>query len=273
MALRIEHQIIDFGSARLANSNAQSAASRLQRLSSGVRADARPQDGGSQAVKVHHSGISEVQRNTQECAALLQTAVGALNDIQSVLQRMRDLAAQATNDALTASQRSRLHIQLAELTGKVDRVAQNTAHDGKKLLDGSLAAGAVLPSGARTSPPMKFAIAASTSRALGLTGEEGVLSLGSGANAQGALSAIRTAIESVSAQEAELTSVVNGLRFTAATLSVESENASAAASRITDLGMATEVANAARAQILSQSATAMLVHAQHASQGVGQLVR
>lgn len=229
----------------------------------------------AQSLRAHLNGLSEAQRSAQDGAALLQTAVGALDDVNAVLQRMRDLAAEASSAALTATERRHVHAELAQLTSLVDHVATRTTFNGQRLLDGSLANGATIPLGDDGARAVHYRIASVTATDLGLrqegTGKPAAPT--TSADAAQALASIQLAIQAVSAQQSELLATVNGLRFTVSNLSLASGDAGGHSNRITGLAMAAEAAKASQAQIVSQAATAMLAQAARASQRVLRIQR
>ena len=116
----------------------------MQRLSTGLRINSAADDAAglsiSQKMRAQIGGLDTAIRNTQDGVSLLQTAEGALSSTQSILQRMRELAVQAANDSLTSSDRAYIQQEIGELKDEINRIANTTQFNGKRLLDGSVGA-------------------------------------------------------------------------------------------------------------------------------------
>ena len=265
----------------------------LQRLSSGLRINSAADDAAGLAISTKMesqiNGLSQAQRNVQDGISLLQTAEGALSTSQSVLQRMRQLAVQAANDTLTASDRSNISLEINQLSSEVDRIANDTEFNDQKLLDGSLSAnGLTFQVGASAGQTVNITLAtATTSGLMHYSGPGGSLVNGvpvvqspisanlevdSAASASSTISQLDEMINAVSLQRANLGASINRLQDTTANLSLQEENTSAAHSRIMDVDMASEVLKLSKAQILRQSATAMLSQANQSNQAITSLL-
>lgn len=203
--------------------------------------------------------LKQAQRRVREVDALLQAAVGAVQDTRLALQRMRALALLAADVSLGDAARTGIQAQLGQLGREIDRAATRTASDDQKLLDGSCAIDLTFPIGAGASRAIAFLLPAMTPSALGLMDEGGtdVLSVGSRAEAQRAVSAIEAAIDVVSARQAELGAVSEHLDAILVNLHVGAENVAAIMSRITDPDVAAAVTNLLKEQILRQPETAL----------------
>ncbi len=116
----------------------------LERLSSGLRINRAADDAAglaiSEKMRGQIQGLNQAMRNAQDGISLIQTAEGALNETHSILQRMRELSVQAANDTLTASDRMEIQEEIDQLTAEIDRVANTTEFNTKKLLDGTTSA-------------------------------------------------------------------------------------------------------------------------------------
>lgn len=199
-----------------------------------------------------------VLRQVQEVAALLQTTLGALDDMQQVLQRMSDLAVLARDDIHSQANRADLQLQMNQLAREVDRIAASTAFNGSRPLTGAFAAGQTLHVGTLA---VSFAIPATTAEALKLTGGRGGgLSIGFKAQANRAISAIETAIHTVQTLQSELRAVLQRLHFLVAKLRVEADDTLALKRRIANFDMASAVTHVLRAQILRQPTAAVSAH-------------
>jgi flagellin len=124
------------------NANNAAAAKSLQKLSSGLRINSAADDAAglaiSEKMRGQISGLDQASRNAQDGISLIQTAEGALNETQSILQRMRELAVQASNDTNTDSDRTQMQKELDQLTAEVTRISADTQFNTKNLLDGSM---------------------------------------------------------------------------------------------------------------------------------------
>jgi len=271
MSLRINTNVAALNAHRQLSMNDDNLSKSLQRLSSGLRINGAADDAAglaiSQKMEAQTRGLNQAQRNAQDGVSVLQTAEGALSTTQSVLQRMRELAVQAANDTLTTSDRSNISTEMGQLSSELDRIATATDFNTKKLLDGTQATGGLtFQIGANAGQTINVTIATATSTALTLqTGNIDVSSTGS---ASTTITNIDSALTVISTQRAQLGSVMNRLQNTISNLGIQSENISAANSRVRDLDMAAEVVNMSKNQILTQSAQAMLSQANQSSQGV-----
>ena len=116
----------------------------LERLSSGLRINRAADDAAglaiSEKMRGQIRGLNQAMRNAQDAISLIQTAEGALNETHSILQRMRELSVQAASDTLTSSDRMEIQKEINQLTAEIDRIANTTEFNTKKLLDGTSSA-------------------------------------------------------------------------------------------------------------------------------------
>lgn len=140
----INHNIAALNTYRQLNNNNVQGNKALEKLSSGLRINRAGDDAAglaiSEKMRAQIRGLDQASRNAQDGISLLQTAEGALNETQSILQRMRELSVQASNDTATASDRAEMQKELDQLKNEVDRIAFTTEFNTKKLLNGSLSA-------------------------------------------------------------------------------------------------------------------------------------
>lgn len=253
------------------NTNTQKA---LQKLSSGYRINSAADDAAglaiSEKMKAQIAGLDQAQRNAQDGISLLQTAEGALNETTSILQRMRELAVQASNDTNTNTDKANIQKEIDQLKNEINRIASTTQFNTKNLLDGSLATGKatlIFQIGANSNQVLKLNIGTMSAKAL--KASAGAMSIASifvgsaGASVSAAsistqIDVIDNAINQVSAQRADLGAYQNRLEHTINNLGTASENLTAANSRIRDVDMAQEMMEFTKDNILNQAATAML---------------
>lgn len=277
MSLRINTNVAALNAHRLLTANDDGLSKSLARLSSGLRINGASDDAAglaiSQKMTGQTRGLDQASRNAQDGISLIQTAEGSLSTTQSILQRMRELAVQGANDTLTTADRSNISDELTQLSSELDRISATTEFNTKKLLDGSLSSGGLtFQIGANAGQVLNFTVSNASATALSVS-NGATISVGDSAAASTAIDRIDSAINLVSNNRSKLGALINRLQNTITNLNVASENINAANSRITDLDMAKEVVTMSKAQILSQSSTAMLSQANQSSQGVLSLLR
>jgi len=140
--MRINHNIAALNTLRQLSSNNVYTAKSLEKLSSGLRINRAGDDAAglaiSEKMRGQIRGLEQATRNAQDGISLIQTAEGALNETHSILQRMRELAVQASNDTNTDADRVEIQKEIDQLTQEIDRISSDTEFNSKSLLDGSL---------------------------------------------------------------------------------------------------------------------------------------
>lgn len=260
--------------------SAQTAQSKsLEKLSSGLRINRAGDDAAglaiSEKMRGQIRGLNQASRNSQDAISMIQTGEGALNETHSILQRMRELAVQSSNDTNTADDRAEIQLEVDDLIDELDRIATTTQFNGMNLLDVTGGAGG-------TTGDFTFQIGANKDQTLMVTFNDmqaaalGVDSIDLGADAATSTLAIETidsAIKLVSDERSKLGAKQNRLEHTINNLNASSENLQAAESRIRDVDMAKEMMEFTKNNILNQAATSMLAQANQQPQGVLQLLR
>ncbi len=248
----------------------------LQRLSSGLRINGAADDAAglaiAQKMQAQVNGLNQASSNAQDAINLLQTADGALNETDNILQRMRTLAVQAANDTLTASDRSNISDEMTALSKEIDRIAGDTQFNTRNLLNGGSVAsnGFTFQIGANAGQILNVTLATANASALTVTTTN--LTVSSASFASATLQNIDNAIGQVSLIRSKLGANINRLQHTVSNLSVESQNMSSSLSQIQDVDMASEASNLTREQILMQSSQAMLAQANQAPMGILKLI-
>jgi flagellin len=142
MSMRINHNIAALNTYRQLTIGQNAAAKNMERLSSGLRINRAGDDAAglaiSEKMRGQIRGLEQAQRNAQDGISLLQTAEGALNETHAILQRMRELAVQASNDTLTENDRSEIQNEINQLTSEINRIGNTTEFNTKKLLNGEV---------------------------------------------------------------------------------------------------------------------------------------
>jgi flagellin len=272
--MRINHNIAAYNTHRQLTFNNANASKNIEKLSSGFRINRAGDDAAglaiSEKMRGQVRGLEQASRNAQDGISLIQTAEGALNETHSILQRMRELAVQAANDTNTTADRTNLNAEVVQLQSEIDRIANNTEFNTKKLLDGSLA-GITFHIGANAGQSMTLTINAMDQA--GLQVDNTKVDLTTQAKADTAITNLDAAIAAVSTERANLGAVQNRLEHTINNLGTSAENLTAAESRIRDVDMAKEMMEFTKNNILTQAAQAMLAQANQQPQGVLQLLR
>ena len=284
MALRINYNYESISAQRNLSSTQGSFFKAIEQLSSGLRINKAADDTAGLAVseklKNQVRGLNQAQRNAQDGISLLQTAEGALNETHSLLGRMRELAVQSANDTLSNSDRLHIQDEVNALLSEVDRIANSTQFNKINLLNGTtnnatevlLHVGANIESGTNDNE-ITVSITNSDTVALGVDALASAISLTTQSGANSAISALDTAIETVSTTRGQIGAYQNRLDSMINSLGVASENAGAANSRIRDADVAKSVSEMVRTQILQQSTMAVLAQANQAPQMALQLLK
>ncbi|GAA3448072.1 flagellin [Planomonospora venezuelensis] len=298
MGMRINQNIGAMNAYRNLSVTDNQMSKSLEKLSSGFRINRAADDAAglsiSEGLRAQVGGLKVAVRNAQDGVSVVQTAEGALTETHSILQRMRDLAVQASNGgSQNADAQKAANLEFSQLTDELDRIAGNTTFGTQKLLDGTY--NGTFQIGANSGQTLSVAIGNMGTGATGLnltdgtpgdrlgdvqlidyqaagTGDDGTNIALNVVKAQAAITRLDTAISKVSEQRATLGAFQNRFEHTINNLNVAVENLSASESRIRDTDMAQEMVSFTRNQILTQAGTSMLAQANQSSQGVLKLL-
>jgi flagellin len=242
----------------------------LEKLSSGYRINRAGDDAAGLAIsenlRAQTRGLKQASRNAQDGISLVQVAEGSLNEISSILIRLRELAVQAASDTIGPVERQFLNVEYDQLTSEIDRIADGTEFNGTQLLSGT---GAILDFqvGTRNDPNIdRISFDASKADANAAALGINLTSVADKASAQNSLSAIDSAIIGVSAMRADLGALQNRLSSTISNVSVAVENLSAANSRVRDADIAEETAELTKNNILLNAGVSVLAQANQSAQ-------
>ncbi|WP_309088971.1 flagellin [Domibacillus sp.] len=270
--MRINHNIQALNAYRNLGNTNNATSKSLEKLSSGLRINRAADDAAglaiSEKMRSQVRGLDMAERNSLDAISLIQTAEGALASTHDILQRMRELAVQASNDTLEGTDRQAIQDEVTALTAEINRIAETTEFNQKKLLNGDLQE-ATFQIGANADQTLALSIGNMDADTIGA----GSLDFSTNAGAQAGISAIDTAIAKVSEQRSKLGAVQNRLEHTITNLQTANENLTAAESRIRDLDMAEEMTQFTRNNILNQAGQAMLAQANQLPQGILQLLQ
>lgn len=278
MGMQINNNLMANNAYRSLNATQDTLSKSMEKLSSGLRINRAADDAAglaiSEGLKSQVSGSAVAARNAQDGISIIQTTEGALTEVHSVLQRMRDLAVQGASDTNNADARAAIKKEADSLGKELDRITQSTNFNGIDLLKGGAKDIQVGTAGSANDVISVTLgdVATATGTLAGAAGAAG-FDVTSNANAQTTITAIDTAIKAVSTQRSDLGASQNRLDHAIKSLNVAGENLQAAQSRIADTDMAAEMVKYTKANILSQAGTAMLAQANQSGQGVLSLLR
>lgn len=259
-------------------SNTQNDLSKsLEKLSSGLRINRAADDAAglaiSEGLRSQVNGLNVAARNAQDGISVIQTAEGALTEVHSILQRVRDLAVQAGNDSNNTASRTAIKTEIDALGDELTRIAASTNFNGIKLLAPPMGGETLTFQIGAGSTAAEDQIAITLTNFSTLGADIKALTVDTSVNAMATIAAVDTKITAVSTARAGYGAVQNRFESTINSLNVSAENLAAAESRIRDTDMASEMVKYTAANILSQAGTAMLAQANQSTQGVLQLLR
>lgn len=277
--MRIQHNIAAMNSYRNLTNNNSALSKNLEKLSSGYRINRAGDDAAglaiSEKMRAQITGLEAAQKNANDAISLVQTAEGALTEVHSMLNRMVELSIQSANGTYdNAVDRANIQKEIRDLNAEIDRISKATNFNGINLLDGSYGAGTTsgtlqIGDTSDSFNQLKVTISATNTTSLGINSID--LSTQTGASA--AVTRIKAAINMVSSIRGTLGATQNRLEHTINNLSVQTENITAAESRIRDVDMADEMMAYTKNNILVQASQAMLAQANMVPQGVLQLLQ
>ena len=268
MGLRINTNTSSIAAQRTLGITKNNLDGNLRKLSSGERITRASDDAAglaiSEKLKSHIRGLRQAKRNSDDGISLIQTAEGGLNEISNIIIRLRELSIQAASDTVGDTERGFSNIEFQNLLEEVQRISQGSEFNGKKLLNGT--GGLVeIQVGIHNDPTndrIKYDSTStdSTLEALGLTGE----GISSKEGAQLSLSKLDDALLRINGTRANLGALQNRLQSASNSIAITEENFSAANSRIRDVDVASETADMAKNNILSQAGVSVLAQANQA---------
>ncbi len=234
----------------------------FRRLSTGLRITTAADDAAglamSERLRAQIRSLDQAERNANDGISLAQTGEGALQEVNNILIRLRELAIQASNATVSGADRDSLQAEFSSLRDEIDRIAQTTDFNGIQLLDGSQASVTFhVGSGTSSANQISLSLDPILATSLGLDS----LDIGSAGDPSAAIAAIDGAVTTVSALRGRLGATQSRLQSTVSSLSMQVENLSAANSRIRDVDIAFETAQLTRNSILQQVSIAILAQA------------
>jgi flagellin len=263
MSLRINTNVDAQAAHRYLTKTSEQVSKSMERLSSGLRINKAADDaaglGISEKMRSQIRGLAQSQRNIQDGVSMVQTAEGNLDEVQSILQRVRELAVQYKNGSLSTAGKGAIQSEVDALSSEVTRIQGAAQFNGIDLLSSTAAA-------------VTFQVGANDGQSISITFSAVTVSSYATLSTL-ALSTIDSDVDAVSAARAGFGAVQNRLEHALAVTGSYQENLTSAESRIRDVDMAEEMVNLTKNQILQQAGTAMLAQANQAPQAVLQLLR
>jgi flagellin len=266
MSLRINTNVDAMQAHRQLQGVSERISRSMEKLTSGQRINRAADDaaglGISERMRGQIRGLAQAQRNIQDGVSMVQTAEGNLDEVHSMLQRVRELAVQYKNGSLSAENKAAIQSEVNQLASEIERIGSSAEFNGIKLLSSTSTVSFQI--GANDGDVITIA-----SISLGASVSAATFSLGGAAD----ISEIDAAIDSVSAARASFGAVQNRLEHTLTVQATYQENLTSAESRIRDVDMAEEMTQLTKDQILQQAGTSMLAQANQAPQSVLNLLR
>ncbi len=260
----------------------------MEKLSSGLKINRAGDDASGLAVsekmRSQIRGLNKASENASNAISFIQTTEAYLQETTDIVQRLRELAVQASNGIYTDEDRMQIQVEVSQLVAEVDRIASHAQFNGMNMLTGRFAAptgeNVVTASmwfhiGANMDQRMNAFIGTMTATALGVRaiGSEAVMSLGTPDEANRSINTLDEALKKINKQRADLGGYQNRLEHAVRGIDVAAENLQASESRIRDTDMAKQMVEYTKNQVLSQAGTAMLAQANTSSQNVLSLLR
>lgn len=260
MGLRINTNIFSLNAQKNLNKTTTRLGQSFARLSTGLRITTAADDAAglaiSERLRSQVRSLEQASRNANDGISLVQTAEGALDETSQILTRLRELSVQASNGTLSTADKTTLNQEFGDFVSEIDRIANSSKFNGVSLLNStntvSIQVGTGTTAGTDT---ISVSLSSATSSSLGLS----TLDISSTPSA--AITALDTAINSISSIRGTLGATQNRLSSTIANIGNQVENLSAANSRIRDVDVARETATLTRNTILQQAAISVLSQA------------
>jgi len=267
----VQHNITAMNAQRQLSITTGIQSKSSEKLASGYKINRAADDAAglaiSEKMRRQIKGLTQASANAQDGISAVQTAEGALNEVHDMLQRMDELATKAATDTLQSVDRAYIQQEVTKLISEIDRTSSATKFNEQNLLDGSFS-NKNLQVGTDNTQTDTIKVCIQSLSAAGI-GVNGLAVTGTDGNtARSAIDKIKTALQSISSQRADLGAVQNRLEHTIKNLDNVNENTTAAESQIRDTDMAAEMVKYSNNNILAQAGQSMLAQANQTNQGV-----
>jgi flagellin len=263
MGIRINTNVSSLNTQRHLSKTSTAFQKSMEKLSSGLRINRAGDDAAglaiSEGLKADIRSLDQASRNAADGISLVQVGEGAMDEVSSILLRMKELAEQSLNGTLSDTDRGYLDAEYTALTSEIDRISASTEFNSVKLLDGTGSATLAIQVGIGTAASDSVTIDLSNDRdstALGVT-----TAIDTATNATSAMGEIDAAIASITSARSDFGAIQNRLESSIRNINMTAENLSAANSRIRDVDIAKETSRMTSLQILQQAGVSMLAQA------------
>ena len=280
--MRIQHNITALNAHRNLSNNNSALGKNLEKLSSGYKINRAGDDAAglaiSEKMRAQITGLETAQKNANDGVSLVQTAEGALTEVHSMLNRMVELATQSANGTYSSTNRAEMQKEINALTKEINRISATANFNGTKLFTSATTINLHVGESSASTNQIGVTLKDMDSKSIGGTfngTKVGVSSINL-TTVNGARSAIdiaNGAIDMISSMRSDFGALQNRLEHTINNLGVQTENISAAESRIRDVDMAKEMMTYTKNNILVQASQAMLAQANQVPQSVLQLLQ
>jgi len=275
MGLRVNTNVASINAQRNLGTVTDRLSTNYRRLSTGLRISTASDDAAglaiSERLRSQVRSLDQAKRNANDGISMVQTAEGALNEVSSILVRLRELAIQSSNGSVSGQDKDTLNEEFASLVDEVNRIGASTEFNGIKLLDGSSSSVSFQVGFGTTAGIDTLSVSLSPALSTSLSIDS--LDIGSTGVTTTAIEALDGAINQISSLRGSLGAIQNRLGSTINNLAVTTENLSAAESRIRDVDVAYETAQLTRNNILQQASISVLSQANSQPQSALSLLR
>ena len=265
----INHNLSSLFVSKMEGLNSQALQKSMEKLSTGERINRASDDASglsiSEKMRSQIRGLNQASRNIGDAISFTNVAEGYLQETTDVLQRIRELAVQASNSVYSDEDRAQIAVEVSQLVAEIDRIASSAQFNGMNLLTGRFAKDSdtvmQFQIGANVDQNIRAYVGTMTSQALGLTGIQGTderISISSPDEANSTIAVLDNALKNVNKQRADLGAYTNRMELAQKGINVAAENTQAAESRIRDADMAKEMVEYSKNQILTEVSSAML---------------
>ena len=246
----------------------------MARLSSGKRINHAADDAAglqiTRRMDTEIQGLNQAVRNAADAQALLQTAEGALDEVHTILLRIRELSVQASNGTYGAQDRLAIQAEVTDLQSEITRISNDTTWNSISLIEGSQSTGITFQIGADNTQTVTVAIANIALATLSIGGTSQVTTA---TNAMSYIAQVDKAISVISTNRGTYAAAINRLDHSVANMQDAATNLAEAKGRIEDANFAEETSNLSRTQVLQQASMAMLAQANASKQNILTLIQ
>ncbi len=276
MALTVNTNLASMNTVAKVNRTNQGLQKTLGRISSGLRINSAADDaaglGVAENLDAASRSLRQAMRNTNDGISVVQTAEGAANEVANIIKRMRELAVQSASETLDNGERAYIQDEFVQLSEEVDRIANVTEFNGRKLSNGSLPTiGVQVGINNTADDQIVLTLGDLTATTLGV--DTGAIDLSTSTLASAALPGLDAALDTVNSYRSGFGAVQNRMESSLRNLENADQNLSAAQSQIRDADFAKEASEMAKYNVMQQAGVAALTQAKNINQSAAQLLQ